>query len=549
MSGTVVPQNPTFKAQAQRRSLSVRLPFLLAAIVLGIEFVAALFVRRIWASAHGVTASWVVFVGCMLLFSQPRSLSPVLLPRPVRLPFAVLHGVVLALAAALYIYAAHRPVSLAGAALPALVPLWWCVVVLLGFSGVSAFFSLQNLWHTLRAHGLQVLASFTAALVCPYAKNFLLDAWAHQSRLGYLLQAATFHCVQWVLGRFYPGVVCDPRTVTISTPHFEATVGYSCSGIEGLALTLTLSLVWLFLLRRELILRRAVWLVPIALLAIWTLNILRITALFAIGNSGHPDMAVRGFHSQAGWISFNLVGFGILVAAQRLPFLRRRSSTQARAHESASGTNPAAALLMPFLAVLAASMLTQAFSSGFERLYPLRCFAALLFLWLYRDYYRKLDWRTGWIGPVYGIGVIVLWIAYAHLPIAHFDGRSEIPVALAQLSPPERTFWIASRVFSAVIVIPIAEELAFRGYLTRVLVCADVENVPFKTVTLRAVLISSVLFGLMHGRLWPVGMLAGVLFALAARRANRIGDAVAAHATANLLLAIWVLCTGEYALW
>jgi hypothetical protein len=36
---------------------------------------------------------------------------------------------------------------------------------------------------------------------------------------------------------------------------------------------------------------------------------------------------------------------------------------------------------------------------------------------------------------------------------------------------------------------------------------------------------------------------------LALRRSGRIGDAVAAHAATNLLLAIWVLATGDLSLW
>lgn len=43
-------------------------------------------------------------------------------------------------------------------------------------------------------------------------------------------------------------------------------------------------------------------------------------------------------------------------------------------------------------------------------------------------------------------------------------------------------------------------------------------------------------------------VLAGLLFALVAKWRNRLGEAVAAHATANLLLAAWVLARGDYRL-
>jgi membrane protease YdiL (CAAX protease family) len=53
----------------------------------------------------------------------------------------------------------------------------------------------------------------------------------------------------------------------------------------------------------------------------------------------------------------------------------------------------------------------------------------------------------------------------------------------------------------------------------------------------------------MHGRQWLVGALAGLAYALALRWRGRIGDAVAAHAVTNLLLAVWVLGFGDWAQW
>jgi membrane protease YdiL (CAAX protease family) len=49
--------------------------------------------------------------------------------------------------------------------------------------------------------------------------------------------------------------------------------------------------------------------------------------------------------------------------------------------------------------------------------------------------------------------------------------------------------------------------------------------------------------------MWLAGTLAGVVFALVARFRGRLGEAVAAHATANLLLALWIIVRGNYSLW
>ena len=53
----------------------------------------------------------------------------------------------------------------------------------------------------------------------------------------------------------------------------------------------------------------------------------------------------------------------------------------------------------------------------------------------------------------------------------------------------------------------------------------------------------------MHGQHWIAGMLAGLAFAALSKWRGRIGDAVVAHATSNLLLGAWVLLRGDWAQW
>jgi CAAX prenyl protease-like protein len=123
------------------------------------------------------------------------------------------------------------------------------------------------------------------------------------------------------------------------------------------------------------------------------------------------------------------------------------------------------------------------------------------------------------------------------------------------LSPAARWSWIAIRVAAAVITVPIAEELAFRGYLARRFVSRDFDQISLSKITVLSVVFSSLSFGLMHmqnltdWRHLLLGSLAGLAYAGVLRWRGHIGDAVAAHATSNLLLAAWVLGTGDWAQW
>jgi exosortase E/protease (VPEID-CTERM system) len=189
---------------------------------------------------------------------------------------------------------------------------------------------------------------------------------------------------------------------------------------------------------------------------------------------------------------------------------------------------------MPFVVVLAAGMASRAMTAGFEWTYPLRVVAALVVLWHYRKTYVALDWRVDWTGPAAGVLVAAIWILLDHSgPMAN-----SAPLA-----------WIIARVAGAVITVPLAEELAFRGFLFRRLISADFETVPFVSFSWLALLASSVAFGLLHGERWIAGSIAGILFALAMNRRGRFANAVVAHAIANAAIAVDVLAFNRWGLW
>jgi CAAX prenyl protease-like protein len=138
---------------------------------------------------------------------------------------------------------------------------------------------------------------------------------------------------------------------------------------------------------------------------------------------------------------------------------------------------------------------------------------------------------------------------------AHQHGVSHLGADLAALSPAARWSWITFRVAAAVITVPIAEELAFRGYLARRFISVEFDRVSFSSLTALSIFLSSAVFGLEHMKnlmdwpYWTLGTLAGLAFAAALRRCGRFGDAVIAHAFSNLLLAAWVLGLGDWTQW
>jgi CAAX prenyl protease-like protein len=97
--------------------------------------------------------------------------------------------------------------------------------------------------------------------------------------------------------------------------------------------------------------------------------------------------------------------------------------------------------------------------------------------------------------------------------------------------------------------VPVAEELAFRGFLLRRLAREVFEAVEPRSAGLLAVVLSSLVFGLFHGDRWLAGSLAGLVYAGVYCRRGSIGDAALAHGLTNAFLAVYVLSTGNWQLW
>jgi exosortase E/protease (VPEID-CTERM system) len=411
----------------------------------------------------------------------------------------------------------------------------WLLFALTAVLAASAAVAPWSLWRqACRTIGVLWLYAGGAAFIGASAMQLSERLWEPTARL-------TFNLVQHMLAPIVPTLTTDPATLVLSTDRFAVQVAEVCSGLEGLGLMLAFCGAWLLFFRREYIFPRALLLIPAALALMFFLNSLRIAGLLLIGHAGYPEVAQFGFHSQAGWIAFNVAACGIVILSRRSRWLSH-SETVAIATR---GDNPTAAYLVPFLTIIAAGMLAHAASGSFEFLYPLRPIAAALALWAFRGRLRALDWSFTWRGPAAGLVVAALWFIAVHYTVA----KSGMPRSLADFQWLPRAGWITARLVAAVVTVPIAEELAFRGYLLRRLQGPDFESYRFEAVGWLPLLASALIFGLAHGALWLPGLVAGSVFGWLVKRTGRFGEAVAAHVTANAVLAGCVLFGNQWQLW
>jgi exosortase E/protease (VPEID-CTERM system) len=361
------------------------------------------------------------------------------------------------------------------------------------------------------------------------------------SRFWDPLSQPTIHFVEALLRLSFADTVCDPVRREIGTSSFQVRITPGCSGYQGLGLMAVFLVVYLWLFRRRLRFPAALVLVPLGMGGIWLLNSVRIALLIAIGHWGWPEVALGGFHTQAGLFAFVALGLGLTVLTERSRWLSAIPEAQARRAPDA-----AVAYVCPFLALLCVSMVGGALSSGFDWLYPMRVVAVLVVVWFCRNSYGELTGGRSWTAPALGTVAFVVWVL-----LAHDDPVVDGALSNTLFAAPAGwvAAWLACRLIGHLFTVPLAEELAFRGFLIRQFTRRDFLAVAPDQFSWPALVASSLLFGGLHGRSWLAGTLAGMLFALAQRCHGKISDAVLAHATSNALLAGYVLVSGRWSLW
>ena len=119
--------------------------------------------------------------------------------------------------------------------------------------------------------------------------------------------------------------------------------------------------------------------------------------------------------------------------------------------------------LAPFIALVAASIVASAFAPHDQWLYPVKVAATGAALWWFRDTYLPL--LSGASSSSVGIGLAVgaLWIATD----PNRGLETPLGVWLASLPLWLAAIWLGLAALGSIVVVPVAEELAFRGYLPR----------------------------------------------------------------------------------
>lgn len=155
---------------------------------------------------------------------------------------------------------------------------------------------------------------------------------------------------------------------------------------------------------------------------------------------------------------------------------------------------------------------------------------------------------------VLGIAVCALWIAPDTLVPGwrnHWLFQNSITGQVTTSIPPASLtpLMLVLRTLRAALLVPILEELFWRGWLPRWIQDTRIDRIPLGQYTPLAFWGTAVLFATEHGPFWEVGLLTGIIYNWWMRRTRSLGDLILAHAVTNLALSLFVIATQSWRFW
>ena len=218
-----------------------------------------------------------------------------------------------------------------------------------------------------------------------------------------------------------------------------------------------------------------------------------------------------------------------------------------------------AAYVAPFLVFMAGLMLvslvkdsnadTLWLRSPEYWIYPLQtalCAAALIFYWRQYDFGKR---GGSVLALAAGVVVLGIWIA----PQAALGAGARVDGFDPSVFGEGTALYcmtVMARFARLVIIVPLVEEIFWRGFLMRYLIREDFTSLPVGAFQWKSFSAVALCFMLVHGMAdWPAALLCGIIYNFVAVRTGSLSACVLAHAVTNLGLGVYIMATRQWGFW
>jgi len=217
--------------------------------------------------------------------------------------------------------------------------------------------------------------------------------------------------------------------------------------------------------------------------------------------------------------------------------------------------HPSAKYITPFIAFMLLLLVGPRLGLAPEIEAPTRVLILAAVCWI--CWPREISLRPAKPFSSVAIGalVFVLWIAPEFVDSGYRDnllfsnslvGHIHSSLQSAALHNPWVLTW---RTVRAVLIVPVVEELFWRGWLMRKLIQSDFQTVPLGSYSPFAFWATAILFAAEHGPYWDVGLLTGVIYNVWMIRSKSIASCILMHAVTNAILSGYVITTAHWQYW
>jgi CAAX prenyl protease-like protein len=190
-------------------------------------------------------------------------------------------------------------------------------------------------------------------------------------------------------------------------------------------------------------------------------------------------------------------------------------------------------------------------------IYPIKTLVVGLLLVYIWQRLPPLNLNRPWGSVAIGIACFVIWVAADWLFRPLFGPRSGgFNPTIFMNEDSMFIGWelvaglIAFRMLGAVVLVPIMEELFWRGFMMRYLIRVEFEKEPLGRYTHFSFWGTTGLFVFVHAMQdWPGAVLVGIIFGFWFVHTKSLGNVILAHAITNLALGIYVIITRQWYFW
>jgi len=208
----------------------------------------------------------------------------------------------------------------------------------------------------------------------------------------------------------------------------------------------------------------------------------------------------------------------------------------------------------PFLTFIGIMSIEHALGLPLVWAYGLRVLAVMIVLAMFSRPYLSFRPSAPLASTGIGIAVFLIWIGpdllfgYRHFWLFEnaLTGAASPSLSVDLRHNP---LFLAIRIFGSSVLVPIIEELFWRGWLMRWIINREFLKVPLGTYARSAFWIVALLFASEHGSFWEVGLAAGIIYNWWVIRTRNLADCILAHAVTNAILAAYVPLAGQWQYW